>query len=161
VNRSLLRSVIVTSTLFCVFRPAAAGELRGRLLLGDRPAAGVTVAALPYEAPLDEARREARRNPAPGPLASATTAPDGSFVLTVATEPGKEKLFTVRAEGGGVVAAFIGGVFASSESADLGEHALSQGEKLAGKVTDAAGAPVADAEVLLVPRLDPFADQEL
>jgi protocatechuate 3,4-dioxygenase beta subunit len=161
VNRSLLRSVIVTSTLFCVLRPTAAGELRGRILLRDRPAAGVTVAALPYEAPLDEARREARRNPAPGPLASATTAPDGSFVLTVPAEPGKEKLFTVRAEGGGVVAVFIGGVFGSSESGDLGEHALSHGEKLAGKVTGASGAPVADAEVVLVPRLDPFADPEL
>lgn len=160
-NRLLLRSVIVTSTLFCVFRPVAAGELRGRLLLGDRPAAGVTIAALPYEAPLDEARREARRNPAPGPLASATTAQDGSFVLTVPAEPGTEKLFTVRAEGGGVVAVFIGGVFASSESADFGEHVLSHGEKLAGKVTDASGAPVADAEVVLVPRLDPFADPEL
>jgi protocatechuate 3,4-dioxygenase beta subunit len=161
VNRSLLRSVIVTSILVCVFRPAAAGELKGRLLLGDRPAAGVTVTALPYEAPLDEARREARRNPVPAPLASATTAPDGSFVLTVPAEAGKEKLFTVRAEGGGVVAVFIGGVFASSESGDLGEHALSHGEKLAGKVTGASGAPVADAEVVLVPRLDPFADPEL
>ncbi|MFI5287880.1 MAG: hypothetical protein ACHQ4F_16415, partial [Candidatus Dormibacteria bacterium] len=44
---------------------ASAGELRGRLLLGERPAAGLTVSALPFETPLEQARREARRLPLP------------------------------------------------------------------------------------------------
>src|SRR5438128_2178148 len=39
---------------------AGAGEIRGRLLSGGRPAAGVTVAAIPEEPPADEARRLAR-----------------------------------------------------------------------------------------------------
>ena len=42
-----------------------AGEFRGRLLVGDRPAVGVTVSAVPYETPFEEAQREARRLPAP------------------------------------------------------------------------------------------------
>ncbi len=160
-RRSLLRSTFVTATLLGNVLPAAAGELRGRLLLGDRPATGVTVAIVPYEAPLEEARREARRTPAPQPLFAATTAADGSFVLMVPAEPGKDKLFTVRAEGGGAVAAIVGGVWSSSESGDLGDHVLLPGEKIAGKVTDTKGVPVADAEVVLVPRLDGFAEPEL
>jgi protocatechuate 3,4-dioxygenase beta subunit len=161
VDRSFLRSIVLTSTLLGVFSPATAGELRGRLLLGDKPAVGVTVAAMPYEAPLDQARREARRGSAPQPLASVATGPDGAFVLKVAAEPDKETLFTVRADGGGVVPAAIEGVWSSTESADLGEHILLPAEKLAGRVTDAKGAPVADAEVVLIPRLDPFAEPEL
>ena len=160
-SRFLLRSMAATAMLFGTFRPATAGELRGRLLLGERPAVGVTVSAVPYETPLEEARREARGTPPPHPLATATTGADGSFVLTVPAEPGKEKLFTVRAEGGGAVAAVVGGVWSSSENGELGEHGLLPGEKVAGKVTDAKGAPVADAEVVLVPRLEPFTEPEL
>jgi protocatechuate 3,4-dioxygenase beta subunit len=161
VNCSLLRSVVIASTLLGIISPATAGELRGRLLLGDKPATGVTVSAVPYEPPLDEARREARRASAPQPLTSVKTAPDGSFVLTVPAEPGKERLFTVRADGGGVVPAAIEGVWSSTESADLGEHVLLPASKLAGKVTDAKGTPVADAEVVLVAAPARFTEPEL
>jgi large repetitive protein len=149
------------ASLFGVVSPAFAGELRGRVLLGEKPAVGVTIAAVPYEAPLDEARREARRTTAPPALASVTTGPDGTFVLKVPAEAGKERLFTVRAEGAGAVAVLLGGVWADSESADLGEHVLVPASPLAGTVTDLKGSPIAGAEVVLVPWLGPFADPEM
>jgi protocatechuate 3,4-dioxygenase beta subunit len=160
-GRSLFPSIVLISALLGVTSPATAGELRGRFLVGNKPAAGVTVSAVPYEAPLDEARREARRMAAPPALATATTGSDGMFVLKVAAGPDKETLFTVRADGGGVVPMALGGVWSSSETADLGEHVLLPASKLAGKVTDAKGAPVADAEVALVAAPDRFAEPEL
>jgi len=78
---------------------ARAGEIRGRLLVADRPAAGVTLTAVPFEEPEAEARRTARKGEAPRPLASATTRPDGTFALVVPAAPAGA--FRVRAEGGG------------------------------------------------------------
>ena len=40
---------------------ASAGEIRGRVLVDGKPAAGVSVSALPFEDGLVAARREARR----------------------------------------------------------------------------------------------------
>ncbi|HSB63492.1 MAG TPA: hypothetical protein VLJ18_04965, partial [Thermoanaerobaculia bacterium] len=98
---------------------ARAGEIRGRLFVGDRgekPAAGVVLSAVPWEAPFDEARREARAGEAPKPYATAVAGSDGSFLLTVPAEPGKEKLFRVRAEGGGVLPVIFEDVFDASET---------------------------------------------
>lgn len=132
--------------------PAAAGEIRGRLLVsdrGDRPAAGVGVSAVAWESPGDEARREAKGGAAPKPLATATTGADGSFALAVPAEPGKEKLFRIRAEGAGVVPVLFENVYDASETDDLGEHVLARAETVSGKAIDASGSPVAGAEVVL------------
>ncbi len=134
--------------------PAAAGEIRGRLLVsdrGDRPAAGVTVAAVAWESPGDEARREAKGGEAPKPFASVTTGADGSFTLAVPAEPGKERLFRVRADGAGVVPVLFENVYDVSESEDLGEHLLARAEKISGTAVDASGAPLGGAEVVLEP----------
>lgn len=134
--------------------PALAGEIRGRLLVsdrGDRPAAGVTVAAVPWESPADEARREARGGEAPKPLVSAVTGADGAFVLAVPAEGGKERLFRVRADGGPAVPVLFEDVYDAAETEDIGEHVLPRAEALAGKVVDGSGAPVPDAAVTLVP----------
>jgi protocatechuate 3,4-dioxygenase beta subunit len=133
---------------------AHAGEIRGRLLVGDRaekPAAGATLSAVPWESPFDEARREAKAGEAPKPFATAVAGPDGSFLLTVPAEPGREKLFRVRAEGGGVVPAVFEDVFDAAENENLGERVLPAAGTLVGKVVDASGAPVAGAEVRLIP----------
>ena len=61
---------------------ASAGELRGRILADDKPVAGATVSAVPFESPFEEARREARREEPGKALATATTRPDGTFLLT-------------------------------------------------------------------------------
>ncbi|MGA7991259.1 MAG: carboxypeptidase-like regulatory domain-containing protein, partial [Thermoanaerobaculia bacterium] len=141
------------ATLFLA-APAPAGEIRGRLLVSDRsdrPAAGVTVAAVGWESPGEEARRETKRGEAPKPFASATSGADGSFALAVPAEPGKERLFRVRVEGAGIVPVLFENVYDVSEAEDLGEHLLSRAEKISGAVVDATGAPLAGAEVVLEP----------
>ncbi len=152
---------LVLAALSVAAVPALAGEIRGRFLLGDKPAAGVTVSAVPYEAPLDEARREARRQPPPPALATARTGADGAFVLQVPAQPGRSILFTVRAEGGSAVAATMAGLWDAGETADAGEHALTPARELSGKVVDASGAPVSDADVVLTAPLDGNRDPDL
>lgn len=146
VRRTVLCVLLPTLALFAA-SPAFGGEIRGRLLVDEKPAAGLTVSATPYEAPLEVARREARGGEEPKPIVSVTTGPDGSFALLVAADPPRS--FVVRASGGGVRPVEFDGVFDSSEAADLGEHALAAGEALAGKVVDRAGQPVAGAKVTL------------
>ncbi|HEX2799057.1 MAG TPA: hypothetical protein VHQ44_05225, partial [Thermoanaerobaculia bacterium] len=123
---------------------ARAGEIRGRLLVSDRgekPAAGITLSAVPWEAPFDEARREAKVGEAPKPIASAVTGADGSFALAVPSEPGKDKTFRVRVEGAGVVPVLFEDVYDAAETEDLGEHTLPHGERLTGVAVDASGRP--------------------
>ena len=137
---------------FSLALSASAGEIRGRLLVSDRsdrPAAGVTVSAVAWETPGEEARREAKAGPAPKPFATATTGADGSFVLSVLAEAGKEKLFRVQAEGAGVVPVLFEDVYDTTETDDLGEHLLTRAEKISGTAVDASGAPLAGAEVVL------------
>ena len=148
---------LVLALSFALALPAAAGEIRGRLLVsdrGDRPAAGVTVSAVAWETPGDEARREAKAGPAPAapkPFATATTGADGSFVLAVPAEAGKERLFRVQVEGAGVVPILFEDVYDASESDDLGEHLLARAEKISGTAVDASGAPLAGVEAVLEP----------
>ena len=153
--------VIVASVVAFTVGPAGAAELRGRFLVGARPAAGVMVSAVVSEAPLDQARREARGLPAPPPLATVAAGPDGRYVLRVPAVPGKETLFDVRVEGAGVVAASLAGPWDASESADLGDHVLLAGSALTGRVCGQTGAGVADAEVALLAPGGPGADPDL
>ena len=131
---------------------ARAGEIRGRLLVGDRadkPAGGLMVSAVPWETPGDEARRAMKGGEAQKPIASAVTGADGSFVLAVPSEPGREKTFRVRVEGAGIVPVLFEDVYDAAETEDLGEHTLPHGEKLTGVAVDASGKPLAGAEVSL------------
>ncbi len=152
---SALVSRIVPLVAFLVLSaPARAGEIRGRILSdrADKSAAGVMISAVPWEAPGEEARREMKGAEPPKPIASATTGADGSFVLAVPpAEPGKEKLFRVRAEGAGVVPVLFEGVYDAGETEDLGEHTLPHGERLSGVAVDSSGKPVAGATVSLEP----------
>jgi len=142
--------VVILAAVLARLGPADAGEIRGRILIGERPAPGVTVSAIPYEPPDVEARRLARAAEAPRPLAAATTRGDGTFAVTLAAAPG----VTVRflAAGGGVVPSWMGGTYDAAESDDLGEHVLARAETLAGRVVSATGAPVAGAAVTVWPR---------
>ena len=133
--------------------------MRGRLLLGDRPAAGVTVSAIPYEPPEVEARRLARGGEAPRPIATVTTRADGTFAVAVAATPAAT--FHLLAEGGGAIAAWVGGPYDTSESDDLGERALTRAETLAGRVVGASGAPIAGAAVTVRPLASPASDPDV
>jgi hypothetical protein len=150
-----VRSALLAGTVLVLWHgPAVAGEIRGRLLLGDKPASGITVNAVPYEAPEAEARRRAHRGETPAPLGSGVTRGDGTFAVVVPPAPGGP--FRILAEGGGAVASWIGGTYDASESDDLGEHALGRAETLSGRVTSAGGAPVAGAAVTVLSREGPL-----
>jgi hypothetical protein len=157
-------SRIVPLVAFLVLSaPAGAGQIRGRILVAgpaDKPVSGVTISAVPWETPGDEARREMKGGEPPKPIASATSGADGSFVLAVPpAEPGREKdreknaekLFRVRVEGAGIVPVLFEGVYDASETEDLGEHTLPHGEKLSGIAVDVAGKPLGGATVALEP----------
>jgi hypothetical protein len=153
--------VIVASVVAFMVSPASAAELRGRFLVGARPAAGVTVSAVACEAPLDQARREARGLPPPPPLATVAAGPDGRYVLRVPAAAGKETLFDVRVEGASLAAASLAGPWDASESVDLGDHVLLAGSALTGRVCGPTGAGVADAEVVLLTPGEPGGDPDL
>jgi large repetitive protein len=161
VKHSLAMSLAALFVTVQTAAPASAGEIKGRLLIGEKPASGAVVSALPYEAPLDKARREARRGDAPGALVKVSAGPDGSFELTVPAPPGAERLFQIQVEGAGAIPVLFDGVWEAAETEDLGEHVLRKGEKLVGKVVDASGAPVAGAQVVLTQGSDPQADNDL
>jgi protocatechuate 3,4-dioxygenase beta subunit len=145
--------VVILAAVLARPSRADAGEIRGRILIGERPAPGVTVSAIPYEPPDVEARRLARGGEAPKPLAAAITRGDGTFAVALPAAPGG----TVRllAAGGGVVPSWMGGTYDATESDDLGEHVLARAETLAGRVVSATGAPVAGASVTVWPRGGP------
>lgn len=148
-SKSLVRFQLAPALWLLAFgATAGAGEIRGRILVAGVPAAGATLAAVPYEAPIDEARRLARRGEAPRPLTTATTRPDGSFVLSVAAVPALA--FRLQAQGGGVAPSWLEGTFDSTESEDLGDHTLPRAQSLAGRVVNASGAAVAGAEVTVI-----------
>ena len=134
--------------LLLTARAVWAGEITGRILLNDKPVAGVTVSALPVELPADQARREARREPRPAALAKAVTNAKGEFRVvfeSVTGEPGK--LVSLAYGGGGVASGWITGRFDTSDADDAGEVTARKGVPLAGRVLDGAGRPVADALV--------------
>jgi hypothetical protein len=95
------RVLLSLALLTVLAAPAAAGEIRGRVLADGKPAAGVSVSVLPFEDGFAAARREARREDLPKPLASGTSRADGTFAV-VLPEPA----------GAAVRLAFSGGIAA-------------------------------------------------
>jgi protocatechuate 3,4-dioxygenase beta subunit len=130
----------------------AAGELRGRILAEDKAAPGVTVAAVPFESPFAEARREARGEKSPGPIASATTRPDGTFNLSLAPPAGANPaptLVRLTVSGSGLAPILLYSVFDTTENAEVGDVAVAKAAALAGKVVDGRGGPIVGATVTL------------
>lgn len=135
---------------------ASAGELRGRLVLdGGKPAAGVTVAAVPHETPHEAARRQARGQEAPAPLVEGTTGPDGAFVLALPSEQGKARDVVLQTRGAGTIPSRSLDVYSTAEAEDAGEVPLVKGQALAGKVVGPSGEPVPGAVVTLHPARRP------
>ena len=126
--------------------PAGAGEIRGRLLLDKKPVGGASVEAIVLESPLLAAQRAARRDEPRKPLASATTKPDGSFVLAVAATT---NAFQLKISGGGAAPRLLDRLFEPAESDDLGDVSVGRAELLAGRVVDSSKGPVVGATVSL------------
>jgi protocatechuate 3,4-dioxygenase beta subunit len=126
----------------------APGEIRGRVQVAGRPAAGVSVSVLPFEDGFAASCREARREVRPSPLAAATTGRDGTFAMAL---PGRV------AAGEAVRLAFAGGDVApvvldrlvGAAGEDVGDLRLPKAQALAGRVRDERGGPVVGATVTL------------
>ena len=118
-------------------------------MLNDRPAAGITVSAVPYESSLEMDRREARRGPLPEVIAKAVTNSKGEWRLVFEIPPGQlGKIVELHYAGPGVARGAISGYGDTADSEDFGETSLRKGVSLSGRVVDAEGRPVADAEIL-------------
>ena len=134
--------------LAAVAATAAAGELRGRVLVDGKPTAGVTVSVLPFEDGFAAARREARREDLPKPLASATSRPDGTFAVGVPTGAAT----AVRlAFSGGTAAPRVREALLDPAGEDAGDVRLARATPLAGRVVDERSGPVVGATVTLWP----------
>jgi large repetitive protein len=123
-----------------------AGEIRGRVLVDGKPAPGVAVSVLPFEDGFAAARREARREDIPKPLAAGATRPDGTFAVPVPGPAGA----AVRLSFSGAPAAprVLDRLF-DSGGEDAGVVRLPKAMALAGRVVDARGGPVVGATVTL------------
>jgi protocatechuate 3,4-dioxygenase beta subunit len=128
-----------------VTRPASAGEIRGRVLVDGKPAAGVVVTVLPFEDGLAAARREARREQ-PAPLASAPTRPDGAFSIVVSAAPGTAVHLGFR---GAPAASVRLDSLVEADGQDLADVRLPRAAPLAGRVVDDRGLPAVGASVTL------------
>jgi protocatechuate 3,4-dioxygenase beta subunit len=128
--------------------PAAAGEIRGRVLVDGKPAAGVAVSALPFEDGFATARREARREGPPAPLASAASRADGTFAVTVAAAAAD--IVRLAFSGGPAAPRVLDAVFEAAGD-DAGDVRLPGATPLAGRVVDPRGGPVVGATVSLWP----------
>jgi len=128
--------------------PAAAGEIRGRVLVDGQPAGGVIVSVLPFEDGFAAARREARREDLPKPLASATSRPDGAFALVVPGPAGSAVRLSFS--GGPAAPRFLEKLF-DSGGEETGDVRLAKAMTLAGRVVDERGGPVVGATVTLWP----------
>ncbi len=134
--------------LLLIARAALAGEITGRIMLDNKPVAGVTVSALAVEQPADFARREARREPRPAALAKSVTDAKGGFRITFENPDGKAGVLVSFAySGSGVAESWGPGRLDTSDAEDVGEIAARKGFPLSGRVMDAEGRPVPDAEV--------------
>ena len=140
-----LPSAVVLAALAAT---ATAGEIRGRVLVGGKPAAGVAVSVLPFEDGFAAARREARREGLPKALVDGASRPDGTFAVAVPAAAGT----VVRlAFSGGTAAPRVLDALFDAGGEDAGDVRLPKATPLAGRVVDERGGPVVGATVTLWP----------
>ncbi|MFI4942214.1 MAG: carboxypeptidase regulatory-like domain-containing protein, partial [Burkholderiales bacterium] len=144
-----LRLLTRAAVLSAMASAASAGEIRGRVLVDGKPAAGVGVSVLAFENGFDQARREARREGQPTAVATATTRPDGGFAATVAA-PAAGASVRLAFSGGGAAPRELDAIYDAAGD-DAGEVRLTAAAALAGRVADERGGPVVGATVTLWP----------
>jgi protocatechuate 3,4-dioxygenase beta subunit len=156
-TRHIRRSVvfllapIVSAAVACLFVPAtvAAGEIRGRVLVEGKPAVGTSVSVVPFEDAFTRARREARAEGDPKPLAGATTRADGTFTVVVPASAGPAgTAVRLAISGGGALPVMLERVL-DAAGGDAGDVRLGRAAPLAGRVVDERGGPVVGATVTL------------
>ena len=143
------RILCAAAALGLVTGNARAAEVRGRVLVEGRPAAGVAITILPFEDGFERSRREARGEGEPKPLAEGLTEKDGSFQVRLGTSeaPGGMPV-RVQLSGGGSAPHRVAKLFDPSGE-DVDDVRLAPAVALAGRVQDARGGPVVGATVRL------------
>jgi protocatechuate 3,4-dioxygenase beta subunit len=140
------RASLCTAALLLAASAALPAEMRGRVLVDDTPAADQTVAVVPFEDSASQARREARGEAEPPPLAQGVTGRDGAFAVPF--EPSNDDPVRLRISGDETPPRLLGRLLEPG-GADVGDVRLSPGEALAGRVVDERGGPVVGATVRL------------
>ncbi len=140
--------LLSATLLTALAAPAAAGEIRGRVLVDGKPASGVAVSVLPFEDGFAAARREARREDVPKALASGATRPDGTFAVAVPAAAGTA--VRLAFSGATAVPRVLEALF-DAGGEDAGDVRLPRATPLAGRVVDERGGPVVGATVTLWP----------
>jgi protocatechuate 3,4-dioxygenase beta subunit len=140
-SRALLSLVLLTT----LAAGAAAGEIRGRVLVDGKPASGVAVSVVPFEDGFAVARREARREEPPKALASSVTRTDGTFALSV---PAAEGVLRLGLAAGGAAPSVLGRML-EARGEDVGDVRLGRAAALAGRLLDERGGAIVGATVTL------------
>jgi protocatechuate 3,4-dioxygenase beta subunit/5-hydroxyisourate hydrolase-like protein (transthyretin family) len=145
-SRTTLWSV---TALVLAATASPAGEIRGRVLVDGRPRTGLSILVVPFESGLDRARREARGEGEPKPLAEGLTLEDGTFRVTLdpSVAPADEPVRIVVSGEKAVPRRLERLVDPAGE--DLGDVRLGPATSLAGRVQDPRGGPVVGATVRL------------
>ncbi|MEO8587475.1 MAG: carboxypeptidase regulatory-like domain-containing protein, partial [Acidobacteriota bacterium] len=128
--------------------PVCGGEFTGRFTLNEKPAAAITVTAVPLETSIEEARREARGGPRPEAIGKAVSNAKGEWRIVFEVPPGKAgRIVVFHYAGPGVQQGTMPQHGDTADSEDVAETALRKGVTLTGLVVDAESRPVADADV--------------
>jgi len=126
--------VVILAAALARLGPAERGEIRGRILIGERPAPGVTSARSPTS-PLTS-----RRAAGPGRRSRWPRWPRPPRAETAPSRlPSPPRLASryVSSPRRGVVPSWMGGTYDAAESDDLGEPCAGPRETLAGRVVSA------------------------
>ena len=147
-RRCSARLAVVTGVLLLALSASSfADEIRGRVLIEGRPAGGVEVAVVPFEDGFARARREARREGEPRPLATATTTREGLFALSV---PPASSAAAMRLHlSGDATPPVVLTRLLDGADEDVGDVHLGRAAAVAGRVLDPRGGPVVGATVTL------------
>lgn len=139
--------------IFLVASPVRAGSVTGRLLdASGKPVGGAKVVWTPYRTE-DEGLLDQTNGKDPAPLGETSTDAQGRFRVPL-DRPGTA--VALRIVAAGLPSARFAGPFDSTEDVSLLETQMPPAEKLAGRVLDEAGQPVASARVRAIGGEGPF-----
>lgn len=148
---------LLAGTALAAAAPLLAGSVAGRVMDGaGKPVPGAKVRWMEYRTD-DQAVLDASEGREPAVLGETATGTDGRFRI-VLDKP--DVSVGVRISAPGSPSIRLGGPFDSSDDVSVDDVHVAPSEKVAGKIADDEGKPVAGARVRIVSS-DPFSDQDV